>query len=125
MLCLLVCLNSMTHMSVFELQTPESLKTANVPSKLMQTEGQIGDVKDDTDASAFMTTPTGPAKSLEQSKKRSIVCHFCGKTGHMKRQCFNWKRQQKTPHLQKLTDYKVFQKPVVVAISDFIQLEAC
>ena len=34
-------------------------------------------------------------RSKSKSNYKDLVCHFCGKTGHIKKYCFKWKKENK------------------------------
>ena len=43
----------------------------------------------------------GRSRSKSKSKYKDLVCHFCGKTGHIKKYCFKWKKENKVSNYMK------------------------
>ena len=37
----------------------------------------------------------GKSRSKSKSRYKNLECHYCGKTGHIKKYCFKWKRENK------------------------------
>ena len=38
----------------------------------------------------------GRSRSKSKPRYKELECHFCGKTGHIKRYCYKWKKENHT-----------------------------